>query len=93
MPRFRLDLAVDDSRSPDRGDVLYSARLIYEITDARPVDSKVWPNRWAITCRRLGPRNADTVVVPRPGAQAWHSRLYRRGEGPADHYGPPPDDP
>jgi hypothetical protein len=82
-----MDLAVDDPRTPERGDIMYSARLVYEVLDARPVESKIWTNRWRLDVRRVGPRTAETVVVPRPGAQAWHTRLYQRGETPADHFG------
>lgn len=88
--RMTFDLALDDQRSPERGDVLATERAVYRILDARPVESRIWGNRWALTCERIGDRS-DVRRLTRPmrgsGHRLWYSTLYRRGERPQDHFG------
>lgn len=91
--RLNLDLALDDEDNPAVGDVLVSARCAYRVWEARPVDSRLWGNRWALTLRPLGPHHREPPE-PAPGGRRWYSKPYRRGEKPADHFGPPaPADP
>lgn len=84
-----FDLELDAHRSPDRGDVLATERAVYRVLDARPVESRIWGNRWALTCERIGDRRGDARVprALRGEAYVWYSTLYRRGERPQDHFG------
>jgi hypothetical protein len=85
--RFSLDLAADEPRSPDRGDVLAGPRAAYRIIEARPVESRIWCNRWALTVERIGSRDDLARVPPEEYAYVWDSTPYRRGEGPSDVFG------
>ena len=87
--RFTLDLALDNERAPRPGDVLVSARTVRRITEARPVESRVWPNRWAIVYVDVGTATRhvpDERVELAEGCIVLTTSLYRRGEGPADHF-------
>jgi hypothetical protein len=84
--RMNFDLALDDPTNPVAGDILHSTSRVrqqhswYVIVEARPVDSRVWGNRWALTLRRLaGSPKAHEVNV---GARVWYSTPYARGERP-----------
>ena len=90
--RFSLDLALDDPRSPVAGDVLTTARNVYRITEARPVDSRVWGNRWKLTLRLVGTlANENTWPTVNAenetGARVWHSSRYAKGETPQQYFG------
>lgn len=72
---------------PAPGDLIRSTRNRYRVLDVRPVESRVWSNRWKLTLENLG-RHEDA-----PWAEGEHSfRRYRPGEGPEDSYGPWPED-
>lgn len=74
-----------EETDPDEpGTVLYGARDHWRVLDARPVESRVWPWRWKYTLEPLGPHHGR---IPTGGRRI---STYRRGEGPADHFGPPP---
>lgn len=88
---FIFDLAPDDTRAPCAGDLLVTARLVYRVTFVRPVDSRVWDNRWALTVTRLGARTgpgvwAEANAGTPEGARCWHSARYARGETPQSFY-------
>lgn len=82
--RFTIDLAPDDDLPPEPGDLLVRPRIVQEIVDVWPTDSRVWPNRWTLMVRTLG----DRGTVQYRGRRVIESRPYRRGEGPADVWGP-----
>ena len=100
---FTLDMALDDHRGYNAGDYLFTARTAYEILDARPVDSKMWDNRWKVTARKIGTRSdiystlqwvdvcADGQWERRTldGIGIRESLTYRRGETPRDFFGEP----
>lgn len=85
-----LDMIDPDNDGPPQvGDVVVTARLVRIITEVRPVESRIWHDRWHLTLQKVGPVDpwptealapllADGVRVHRLGP------LYRRGEGPAD---------
>lgn len=79
--RVTFDLALTDHRIPARGDILHTPHRCYRILEARPVDSKVWGNRWRLQLTRIDPSEADPV------AQSWRSRRYVVGESPQSHFG------
>jgi hypothetical protein len=88
--RMSLDLELDNHRAPQAGDIILGSRVAYRVTGARPVESRIWPNRWALTCRRLGPAWPPPARCPHPlddGCLVHVTRTYRRGETPADHFG------
>lgn len=78
-----LDFAT--GRDPhEPGTILYGARNHWRILAAEAVESRVWPYRWRYTVEPLGAHGGD---IPAGGHRVFN---YRRGEGPADHFGPPP---
>jgi hypothetical protein len=94
MTRFNLDLALDNPRAPAPGDILVTARILYRITGARLVDSKIWPNRWSCTVERIRARTHDervagtaTIDVEDQGeARLIFTERYQRGETPSDYF-------
>lgn len=93
--RFTLDIALHD-QPPITGDHLAGPQAAYEILEVLPVDSKVWPNRWRLTVRRIG-NTADHAAAIKDDQRSaalrgtrptWRTfRTYRRGEGPAEFFG------
>lgn len=76
------DLPVAEPEAPQVGDVLDHESAVRRvrswlvITEARPVESTIWPNRWALRTRRLdGPPVGHVRRV-------WPCRAYARGERP-----------
>lgn len=78
-----VDFATETDPS-EPGEILYGARNHWRVVDVRPVESRVWPFRWKYTLEPLGP-HGDRIPL---GAHKIFT--YRRGEGPADHFGPAP---
>lgn len=81
MSRITYDLDLDDPRSPAPGDLIVSPGTAYRITAARPVDSRVWANRWALTCQRVG-KPVDVgngALQPDPGGGVFYLMWYKRG--------------
>lgn len=95
MPRLGIDMPLHDTRPPVRGDVIIAARTVYRVLDSRLVDSPIWDNRWscqvAVIARSTDQAVRDEVVEiecerePRP--YLFRLRWYRKGEGPAEHFG------
>lgn len=83
--RFTFDMALEDEAPPEPGDVLVAARVAYRVTSVRPVESRVWPNRWALGVDRLG-EHGGQPPAPAHGGRRWHTGRYRRGETPAQHF-------
>lgn len=85
---MNLDLITPGQDPPEVGDILVTARLVKVITDVRPVESRVWHDRWRIETRTLGPRDpwpdAEVAEVMRVGGRIIYTTTYQRGEGPAD---------
>lgn len=90
MRRFTLDQALD-SDPPQPGDLLAGPASVYRIHDVRPVDSRIWPERWKLDVERLDDGTlAHRHQLLRTGA-ARGDRLhaftnYRPGERPADYF-------
>ena len=90
-----LDLPLDDHEAIAPGDIIVSARLVQRVTDARPVESRVWGNRWRVTMlvlrertlderrRDVGPRGDD--IGMEVGRRIMFTRMYRPGERPGAH--------
>lgn len=72
---------------PDVGDLLVSARLVKLVTDVRPVESRVWHDRWRVEARTLGPREPwpreAVEAALEPGARVIHTKLHEKGVSPA----------
>lgn len=83
--RVTLDLPLDDDRPPERGDLIVSARLVYVVLDARPVDSRVWENRWHVDLRRHGPSSGPWPSVEL-GARCFRTQRYEKGETPREFF-------
>lgn len=75
--RFTFD--VFDGVAPVRGAVLLSARVAYRIIESRPVDSRLWRDRWSIQVRRLAHDEPITDEYP-----VMNFVPYAKGEGPSD---------
>ena len=85
--RFSLDLALDDDRPPIAGDTVVTARTVNRVVEARPVESRVWGNRWKVTLHRTGERTLEDrrlcrVPATEDGARCFVTVLYRPGETP-----------
>lgn len=81
------------SPPPQVGDVLVKPRKKYRITEVRPIESRVWPNRWKVTMVESG-LSGGHICWWDPYDRRWtcfHTTSYRRGEGPVEFYGPWPD--
>lgn len=92
--RYTLDLPLTNVRPPQAGDLLCTARTVNRVTDSRPVESRIWPNRWKITAVRVAERSIEERAASRypsvpDGAHCFVSQPYRRGEGPIDVFGDP----
>lgn len=90
---FTLDQALENDRAPLVGDVIVSARTVRRVVDVRPVESRVWPNRWRLTVDYIGKATngrPDEPVAIEEGRQVITTSLYRRGEGPVEFFGPIP---
>lgn len=82
--RHIFDIGLDDTRAPAPGDLVHRHSPVknieswWRITDARPVESKLWGNRWALTIERLlaPPTSTDRFV--------WESWAYAKGERPGE---------
>lgn len=99
--RFNYDLELDDPLTPQPGDILVGPRVAYRIVDARPVESRVWGNRWALRVERIGPSPQGHGVDPWDEFRAthhcypfpvagwvheWSYQSYAKGEKPADYF-------
>lgn len=51
----------------------------YVVLEVRPVDSRLWHDRWSVLCRRVAPGTRPED----PGRVRWWQG-YARGEGPED---------
>lgn len=87
MPTHGFDRIDAATPLPEPGDVYVTARLVYVVTGVRPVESKVWHDRWRIELERIGPRDpwpaehlADRLE---DGARVHHVSRYERGETPS----------
>lgn len=91
MTRRTFDLPLEEPSSPCRGDLMIGPRLIHEVLDARPVDSRLWANRWSLEVRavttvdELDPRLGVYALLG-DGCRTWYWRRYRRGERPAEFF-------
>lgn len=87
--QFTLDQALTNHRAPRPGDVLLTARTVQRVVDARPVESRVWANRWRLTVHSAGTATNhvpdEPVVVPE-GCERIVTEVYRRGETPAEFF-------
>jgi ribosomal protein S18 acetylase RimI-like enzyme len=88
MPSHGYDRIDADTVLPEPGDVYVTARLVYLVVAVRPVESKVWHDRWRIELERIGPRDpwpreqlADRLA---DGARCHYVSRYERGETPSD---------
>lgn len=85
MPTRRMTLDFDHEADPDvPGTILYGPRHHWRVIATEPVESRVWPWRWRYTLDPLGPHHDQ---VP---DGAHRISTYRKGEGPADRFGPAP---
>lgn len=89
MGRLYLDLALDDELVPELGDVIRTSQTDRRIVDVWPTESREWPNRWTLTLGPSFPRSG--LLEPLPRRRLISTIPYRRGEGPADFYGPAVD--
>lgn len=83
-----LDMAVPVTA----GDVLVSARTVYRVVASRPVESRLWGNRWSVTIVKVGTATAgvpDRPILPEPGCQVRPLASYERGVGPVETFGVP----
>ena len=86
MRRRTHDLPLDERDAPAAGDLFVGPVALYRITDARPVDSTQWGNRWSLAITRIGDA-VDLEAHETPDTHVWAYRMYRRGETPADIFG------
>jgi hypothetical protein len=79
LSRITYDIDAElEANPPQPGDFLSSSRSRYRIVDARPVESRVWPHRWALRCERLGPHGGKVPDTD------WRIRWYGRHRRPGD---------
>lgn len=97
MTRHRpliLDMPAEDEWPPQPGDYVLTARHAYQVTGARPVDSRVWCNRWTLDVEFVGLRTARPELdrsfdlgLMWEGGRVFTSTRYARGETPAMAFG------
>lgn len=63
--------------------MMIGPRARYVVVEARPIDSRIWHDRWRLSVRRV----PDDTPVTLP---ALSFVPYGRGEGPAD-FAPDPE--
>lgn len=82
-----MDMPSYDTLPPVRGDVLAGPTIVYRVLDSRAVESRVWCNRWRVSCERIGARK--TVEASLRAGLGQHKRWlefvpYRKGEKPGE---------
>ena len=82
-----LDLALDNEDPPTAGDYLTSYAAAYRIVDVRPVESRVWPNRWRVDLERLPHGNNLGQPTTEPGQRVHRTSRYRPGETASQFFG------
>lgn len=89
---FTFDMALSESQPPQPGEWLRGPNVVYVVTEVRPVESRIWPNRWRLRCERVGETNdlAFLAMVRASGVKVWPFEPYRKGEGPVECFGPVP---
>lgn len=90
--RINLDLALDNTDPPSVDDIVTTARAAYRVAGVRPIESRVWPNRWALALILI-PNGGDNTHPPtpsRPGQRVHPTSSYRRGETPSMFFGVEP---
>lgn len=62
---------------PARGDLVFGLQALYEVIDARPVDSAKHPDRWHLTMHRIGDNGPGMLdeLARRPEAKAHGIRI------------------
>lgn len=75
MSKFIFDIY--DGQVPPVGSVLVGPRNRHLVLSVRPVDSRLWHDRWSIEVRRLAKDEE-----PPAGAQLIATRPYEKGECP-----------
>lgn len=84
-----FDMALDDERPPLPGDLIAGRNVVYAVSECRPVESKVWANRWRVTAVRIGTRAQVVPAIAEhviDGARWFNMGSYRKGQRPADHF-------
>lgn len=95
MSTFRIDYFWPDSRRAEPGDLLLGLSLVYRVTAVRPVESRLWHDRWMLTVERVGHRDGDLL----DNLPAWKAEsvelygscfvmetgAYQKGETPQDY--------
>lgn len=66
---------------PERGDLVFGPVALYEVLDARPVDSLQHDDRWRLELRRIGDNGPHLLelLAARPGARAHGKRILNTG--------------
>lgn len=77
MPTFTMDCAPDDLRPPAEGDYVATARTGYRVTEVRPVESRLWPNRWRLTVVKIGSADLARLAARNDGTFLHESGTYQ----------------
>lgn len=87
MPSHRYDRIDGDTELPEPGDAYVTARTLYVVTNVRPIESRVWHDRWRIELERIGQRGPAgwEALHARlePGARCHRVDRYEKGETPS----------
>lgn len=89
-----LDTPLDDPHPPQPGDLLATARRLYLVKAAEPVETRIRCSRWRLDCELLDKRTNQSAPF-RPeaaaraalGGQYLRSVAYRKGEPPSAVWG------
>lgn len=77
---------LDGAEPPRTGDILRPtsprAKAWYEVLTVRPVESRVWHDRWRLRVRRIDPN--PTIDEVTPGCRILTWAYYSKGEGPQE---------
>lgn len=79
---------LDGAEAPKRGDILRPGWIggvaWYRVLDVRPVESRIWHDRWRLTVVRVDPDATRRGEGVADGARLIACTPYEKGEGPRE---------
>lgn len=84
MTTHRFDRFDEQRPLPEPGDVYLTERIVYKVLRIRPIESRIWHDRWSVTLERICRRADWNYQWDVEGARVHYVVTYKKGEGPRD---------
>lgn len=94
MTSFRMDYFWPESRRAEPGDLLLGPNVVHRVLAVRPVESRIWHDRWRLEVERVGRRQEILQELDRWRAESIErfgecvlveTGTYQRGETPHEY--------